>query len=137
MPRSKLIDKCVVCQQVKTNERNRRISPKALDKAKKSNIYQTLCPQLTLDDIICNSCYCKVVEHDTYQKYKKTSRTSVSKYDRTFPAPKSKKSCVSVNINTYQKLVQKINSVEQLELELNELKIQLKNHQNTLGESMF
>ena len=127
MSRSKLIDKCVVCQQVKTNERIRRISSNALDKAKKSNIYQTLCSQLALDDIICNSCYCKVVEHDTYQKYRKASRTNVTKYDKTFSAPKSKKACVTIDVNTYQMLVQKINSVEQLESELNELKTQLKN----------
>ncbi|CAG8725793.1 7939_t:CDS:2, partial [Funneliformis caledonium] len=88
---------------------------------------------MSLDDIICNSCYCKVVEHDTYQKYRKASRTNVTKYDKTFSAPKSKKACVTMDVDTYQMLVQKINSVEQLESELNELKTQLKNQQNMLA----
>ena len=78
-----------------------------------------------------------MVEHDTYQKYRKNSRTNVTKYDRTFPEPKSRKKCVTMDINTYQTFVQKINSVEQLESELSELKIQLKNQQNMLGKSMY
>jgi len=44
MGRSKLVDKCIVCQQVKTNERIQRIFLKAFNKAKDGNIYQTLYP---------------------------------------------------------------------------------------------
>jgi len=68
-----------------------------------------------------------VVERDTYQKYRKNSCTNITKYDRTFSELKSRKKYVNMNINAYQMLVQKINLVKQLELELSELKIQLKN----------
>ena len=115
MPQTRLIGECVICCQTKENERNGRITLKALCKAKKSNTFQTLNHQLALNDIVCNSCYCKVIEN-SYQNYKKSLENTES-----------------VDVNIYQTLIQKINSVEQLELELDELKIQLKVQQDSLG----
>ncbi len=97
----KLVDKYIVCQQVKTNKRIWRISSKILNKAKGGNIYQTFYHQLALNDVICNSCYYKMIEYDIYQKYRKNSYTNVTKYNRTFLKLKLKKKCVTMDINTY------------------------------------
>ena len=57
----KLVGSCAA-RESKEEQRYRTIADKVMEKAMNSGIYHTRCPSMKLGTILCNKCYCAIVE---------------------------------------------------------------------------
>ncbi|RHZ73407.1 hypothetical protein Glove_231g3 [Diversispora epigaea] len=100
--KKKLFGQCAACNLEKPEERYRNISNYALEKALTGIAYEIHCPEIKVGTLFCNRCYCAIVEHNNYKKYKNNNKK-----------------------RKYQRLVNNSKSVEELKIEIQELKGQL------------
>ncbi|RHZ84376.1 hypothetical protein Glove_82g91 [Diversispora epigaea] len=99
----KLLGQCAACNLEKPEERYRYISNYALEKALIGTAYKICCPEIKVGTLLCNSCYCAIVEHNRNKKYKKKRKIE----------------------QEYQKFVENSKLVEELKIKIQETKIQL------------
>ncbi|RHZ84696.1 hypothetical protein Glove_78g72 [Diversispora epigaea] len=99
----KLLGQYAACNLKKPEEQYQYISNYALEKALIGTAYKICCPEIKVGILLCNSCYCAIVEHNRNKKYKKKRKIE----------------------QEYQKFVEDSKSVEELKIKIQETKIQL------------
>ncbi|RHZ49798.1 hypothetical protein Glove_511g4 [Diversispora epigaea] len=117
----KLLGQCVACNLEKPEERYRYISNYALEKTLIGTAYKICCPEIKVRTLLCNSCYCAIVEHNRNKKYKKKRKIEC---DLAYQ-PNNKKKRITLSLEEYQKFVENSKSVEELKIKIQETKIQL------------
>ncbi|RHZ76961.1 hypothetical protein Glove_187g6 [Diversispora epigaea] len=117
----KLLDQCAACNLEKPEEQYRYISNYALEKALIGTAYKICCPEIKVGTLLCNSCYCAIVEHNRNKKYKKKRKIE---RDLAYQ-PNNKKKRITLSLEEYQKFVENSKSVEELKIKIQETKIQL------------
>ncbi|RHZ74152.1 hypothetical protein Glove_227g114 [Diversispora epigaea] len=145
----KLLSQCTTCNLEKPEERYRYISNYALEKVLIGTAYKICCPEIKVGTLLCNSCYCAIVEHNRNKKYKKKRKIKCDlTYIRKFFMSEViviilfSKVIEGYRINNlrkyyvyydkvkvieeeYQKFVENSKSVEELKIKIQETKIQL------------
>ncbi|RHZ89113.1 hypothetical protein Glove_19g438 [Diversispora epigaea] len=122
--KKKLFGQCAACNLEKPEERYRNISNYALEKALTGIAYEIHCPEIKVGTLFCNRCYCAIVEHNNYKKYKNNNKKRSIERDLTYQ-PNNQKKRITVSLEEYQRLVNNSKSVEELKIEIQELKGQL------------
>src|SRR6185436_10135469 len=98
----KLLGQCAACNLEKPEERYRYISNYALEKALIGTAYKICCPEIKVGTLLCNSCYCAIVEHKKNKKYKKKRKIE---RDLAYQ-PNNKKKRITLSLEEYQKFVE-------------------------------
>ncbi|RHZ86529.1 hypothetical protein Glove_50g8 [Diversispora epigaea] len=119
--KKKLFGQCAACNLEKPEERYRNISNYALEKALTGIAYEIHCPEIKVGTLFCNRCYCAIVEHNNYKKYKNNNKKRSIERDLTYQ-PNNQKKRITVSLEEYQRLVNNSKSVEELKIEIQELK---------------